>query len=128
MLLQFMRAVLMVAILAMALGCKPSVSEREQSLNAFVRSLVQGTAEWERLVPADAKARALEARPMLTTNYTVIGWDHAGVCCSFTEDMYEYQLRFSNGREAVSYVHVNGGRVDRISIEVYEKTAIDPKR
>jgi hypothetical protein len=116
---QFVRAMLVCFTIALALGCKPSASEREESLSVFLRSLAQGTAEWEKFVPADSRAKALAARPVITADYTIIGWDHASVCCSFREDMYEYQLRFSNGKEAVSYVHVDEGRVDRISIELY---------
>jgi hypothetical protein len=122
------------ASLAFSLSaCKPSEAEREHELRAFVKSVVDGTSLWERYTPVSERTGVLEAKPHITANFQILDWDQASVCCGLRDDLYEYRLRFSNTREAVSYVSVERGRITQITLDLdnlkpESKTAIDATR
>jgi hypothetical protein len=104
-------------------GCQPSRAQREQELRTFVQSLVDGTSTWEQYVSADKRRSALDAKSAITADFQVLDWDYASVWRGFGDDLYEYRLRFSNGREAVSYVSVEKGRITQITLDLYDAAA-----
>lgn len=101
-------------------GCQPSGAQREQELRTFLQSLVDGTSTWEQYVSPDKRESTLQAKSAITADFRVLDWDYASACCGFGDDLYEYRLRFSNGREAVSYISVENGRIGLITLDLYD--------
>jgi hypothetical protein len=111
-----------VLIASVAFGaCKPSEQDREREISVFLLSLARGTNVWHSYVPVDKRDRIAGVRAEISEQYEIRGWDDASICCSLRNDLYEYQIRFANGREAVSYLTVERGRVAEISLEIYEE-------